>query len=43
MTSSGPKLFIRVMQARLGRPLISMLHEPHFPALQFHRIARSLA
>src|SRR5262245_1787186 len=31
------------MQASLGLPLISMLHEPHLPALQFQRTARSLA
>src|SRR5688572_30767809 len=34
---------MRVMHDSRGRPLISMLHEPHLPALQFHRIARSLA
>ena len=37
------KMFIRVMQARRGLPLISMLHEPHLPALQFQRTARSPA
>ena len=31
------------MHSSFGRPLISALHEPHLPALQFHRIARSLA
>src|SRR5262245_36766631 len=31
------------MQARRGLPLISMLHEPHLPALQFQRTARSFA
>src|SRR5438876_11107423 len=34
---------MRVMQASFGFPLISMLQDPHFPALQFHRTARSLA
>src|SRR5688572_2708102 len=29
------------MQESFGLPLISMLHEPHFPALQFQRHARS--
>ncbi len=33
----------RAMQASFGRPLISIEQEPHLPALQFHRIARSLA
>ncbi len=32
---------ILVMHIREGRPLISAEHEPHFPALQFHRQARS--
>ena len=31
----------RVMHMRAGRPLISAEHEPHFPALQFQRQARS--
>src|SRR5882672_2156769 len=39
--ASGSNRFIRVMQDRRGRPLISMLHGPHFPALQLHRTARS--
>ena len=39
--SAGSKIDIRVMQPSRGRPLISMEHEPHLPALQFHRIARS--
>jgi hypothetical protein len=30
---------MRVMQASLGLPLISMLQEPHLPALQFQRTA----
>jgi hypothetical protein len=29
------------MHISRGLPLISAEHEPHFPALQFHRIARS--
>ncbi len=32
---------IRVMHISLGRPLISAEHDPHLPALQFHRQARS--
>src|SRR5690606_34314190 len=43
MVSSAANTFIRVMHASRGRPLISMLHEPHLPALQFQRIARSPA
>src|SRR5262245_57182044 len=31
------------MHISRGRPLISALHEPHLPALQFHRTARSPA
>src|SRR6185503_7555193 len=31
------------MHMSLGEPLISAEHEPHFPALQFQRTARSLA
>ena len=31
------------MQSSRGLPLISALHEPHLPALQFQRIARSPA
>src|SRR5207249_10087785 len=34
---------IRVMHISRGLPLISALHEPHLPALQFQRQARSLA
>ncbi len=41
--SSSPKIDIRVMHASRGRPLISMEQEPHLPALQFHRMARSFA
>ncbi len=33
----------RVMQSRLGFPFTSAEHEPHLPALQFQRTARSLA
>ncbi len=29
------------MHMSFGRPLISAEHDPHFPALQFHRHARS--
>ena len=32
---------MRVMHMSRGLPLISAEHEPHFPALQFHRQARS--
>src|SRR5262249_47533214 len=35
--------FSRVMHISLGLPLISAEQEPHFPALQFHRTARSFA
>jgi hypothetical protein len=35
--------FSRVMHIRRGLPLISAEQEPHFPALQFQRHARSLA
>ena len=41
MVSSGLKVFMRVMHMRRGLPLISALHEPHLPALQFQRTARS--
>ena len=30
------------MHISFGLPLISAEHEPHLPALQFHRTARSL-
>src|SRR5258705_131907 len=43
MVSSGLKVFMRVMHIRRGLPLISALHEPHLPALQFQRQARSPA
>ena len=43
MTSSSLNVDIRVMHTSRGRPLISALHEPHLPALQFQRTARSLA
>ena len=33
----------RVMHISCGMPLISAEHEPHLPALQFQRTARSLA
>jgi hypothetical protein len=33
----------RVMHIRRGLPLISAEHDPHLPALQFHRTARSVA
>src|SRR5688572_26423147 len=39
--SSG-KSFSRVMHMSLGMPLISAEQEPHLPALQFQRHARSL-
>ena len=41
MTSSGAKSESRVMHSSRGRPLISAEHEPHLPALQFQRTARS--
>ena len=34
---------IRVMHISRGFPLTSALHDPHFPALQFQRTARSPA
>src|SRR5581483_1463219 len=33
----------RVIHINFGIPLISAEHDPHFPALQFHRQARSVA
>jgi hypothetical protein len=33
--------FSRLMHINRGRPLISAEQDPHFPALQFHRHARS--
>ena len=41
MTSSSENVDIRVMHSRRGLPLISAEHEPHLPALQFQRTARS--
>ena len=43
IVSSSVKVDIRVMHSSRGRPLISALHEPHLPALQFQRTARSPA
>src|SRR3954471_23955897 len=37
------KLLILPMQNSFGIPFTSAEHEPHFPALQFHRQARSRA
>src|SRR5438270_13458483 len=31
----------RVMHMSFGKPLTSAEHDPHFPALQFHRQAKS--
>src|SRR3990172_12061058 len=42
IVSPPSKKFIRVMHISLGFPLTSALHEPHLPALQFQRTARSL-
>ena len=39
--SSSVSSFRRVMHIRRGLPLISAEHEPHLPALQFQRQARS--
>ena len=41
--SAWSKSESRVMHISRGVPLISALHEPHLPALQFHRTARSPA
>ena len=38
---SGGSVDMRAMQSSRGRPLISALQEPHLPALQFQRTARS--
>ena len=35
--------FSRVMHIRRGLPFTSAEHDPHFPALQFQRTARSFA
>ena len=43
ITSSSLNVDIRVMHSNLGRPLISALHDPHLPALQLQRTARSPA
>ena len=43
MGRPGSNVFMRVMHMSRGFPLISALHEPHLPALQFHRQARSPA
>ena len=43
IVSAGSKSDSRVMHSSRGLPLISALHDPHFPALQFHRMARSPA
>ena len=39
--SVSSKVDIRVMQPSRGMPLISIEQEPHLPALQFQRQARS--
>src|SRR3954447_6494951 len=41
IVSVGSKDDSRVMHISRGRPLISALHDPHLPALQFQRTARS--
>jgi hypothetical protein len=41
IVSSSVNTDMRVMHNRRGLPLISAEHEPHLPALQFHRTARS--
>ena len=41
MVAPSSNRFIRVMHSSRGLPLISALHEPHLPALQFQRTARS--
>ena len=43
IVSPGSNRFIRVMHASRGRPLISIEQDPHLPALQFQRTARSPA
>jgi hypothetical protein len=43
MGSSGSKMLMRVMHVSRGIPLTSAEHDPHLPALQFHRTARSPA
>src|SRR5207244_11349104 len=41
--SPSAKRSMRVMHISRGWPSISALHDPHLPALQFHRTARSVA
>ena len=41
IVSPSGRVSILVMHMRRGLPLISTEHEPHLPALQFHRQARS--
>src|SRR5882724_10939836 len=41
--SPSAKRSMRVMHMSRGWPSISALHDPHLPALQFHRTARSVA
>ena len=41
IVSASSKSESRLMHSSRGRPLISALHEPHLPALQFQRTARS--
>src|SRR5512142_2202458 len=41
ISSPSSNVSIRVMHMSFGLPLISALHEPHLPALQFQRTARS--
>ncbi len=43
IVSDSSKSESRVMHISRGRPLISAEHEPHLPALQFQRTARSPA
>ena len=40
---SKGSVFMRVMHINFGIPFISAEHDPHFPALQFHRTAMSPA
>jgi hypothetical protein len=40
---SNGKVLSRVMHMSFGMPLISAEHDPHLPALQFQRQARSFA
>ncbi len=43
IVSVSSNVDIRVMHISRGRPLISALHDPHLPALQFQRTAMSPA